>query len=97
MLRNRDFLFLWLVNIAVTLAIELFGVTILVSIFQETGSTLQAAGTMVARSMPAFLLGPIAGVLVDRFPRKNVLISMDLLRVVLVGIVELFEHQELKH
>lgn len=86
MLRNRDFLLLWLVNIATTLAIELFGVTILVSIFQDTGSTLQAAGTMVARSMPAFLLGPIAGVLVDRFARKNVLISMDLVRVLLVGI-----------
>ncbi|MGB0385063.1 MAG: MFS transporter [Ardenticatenaceae bacterium] len=86
MLRNRDFLFLWLVNIAAILAIELFAVTILVTIFQETASTLQAAGTMVARSLPAFLLGPIAGVLVDRFPRKNVLISMDLVRFVLVGI-----------
>ena len=62
MLRNRDFLFLWVVNIAATLAIELFGVTILVTIFQETASTLQAAGTMVARSLPAFLLGPVAGV-----------------------------------
>jgi MFS family permease len=40
---------------------------------------------MVARSLPAFLLGPIAGVLVDRFRRKNVLVGMDVLRLVLVG------------
>jgi len=86
MLRNRHFLFLWFVNIATTLAIELFTVTILVTIFEQTESTLQAAGTMVARTMPAFLLGPIAGVLVDRFPRKNMLISMDLIQLVLVGI-----------
>ena len=86
MLRNRQFLFLWFVNIATTLAIELFTITILVTIYEQTESTLQAAGTMVARTMPAFLLGPVAGVLVDRFPRKNMLISMDLVRLVLVGI-----------
>ena len=86
MLRNRNFLFLWFVNIATTLAIELFAVTILVTVFEQTGSTLQAAGTMVSRTLPAFLLGPIAGVLVDRFARKNVLISMDLIRIALIGI-----------
>ncbi len=86
MLRNRHFLFLWFVNIVTTLAIELFTITILVTIYEQTGSTLQAAGTMVARTMPSFLLGPVAGVLVDRFPRKNILVSMDLLRLVLVGI-----------
>ena len=86
MLRNRHFLFLWFVNIATTLAIELFTITVLVAIFKQTESTLQAAGTMVARTLPAFVLGPIAGVLVDRFPRKNMLISMDWLRLVLVGI-----------
>ena len=86
MLRNNYFLFLWFVNIATTLAIELFTVTILVSIFEQTESTLLAAGTMVARTMPPFLLGPIAGVLVDRFPRKNMLISMGLIQLLLVGI-----------
>ncbi len=86
MIRNRHFLFLWFINTITTLAIELFTVTILVTIFEQTGSTLQAAGTMVARTLPAFLLGPVAGVLVDRFSRKNMLISMDLVRSVLVGV-----------
>ena len=86
MLRNRHFIFLWFVNIATTLAIELFTITILVTIYEQTGSTLQAVGTMVARTMPGFLLGPIAGVLADRFPRKNLLISMDIVRLLLVGI-----------
>ncbi len=90
MLRNRHFLFLWFVNLTTTLAIELFTVTILVAIFKQTDSTLQAAGTMVFRTLPAFLLGPIAGVLVDRFPRKNVLITMDLIRVVLIAIAVWF-------
>lgn len=86
MLRNRHFLFLWFVNIVTTLAIELFTIMVLVAIFKQTESTMQAAGTMVARTMPAFFLGPVAGVLVDRFPRKYMLISMDLVRLILVGI-----------
>jgi len=56
MLRNRQFLFLWFVNIATTLAIELFTITILVTIYEQTESTLLAAGTMVARTLPAFSL-----------------------------------------
>ena len=86
MLRNRHFLLLWFVNIITTLAVELFTITVLVTIFEQTDSTLQAAGTMAARMLPAFLLGPVAGVLVDRFRRKNVLLSMDIARLALIGV-----------
>ena len=37
MLHNRHFLFLWFVNIATTLAIELFTITILVMIYVTGG------------------------------------------------------------
>ena len=84
MLRNRNYLFLWLVTALTTLGIELFYVTVLVVIFEQTDSTLLAAGTMVARTLPAFLLGSIAGVLVDRFSRKYVLILMDVVRLALI-------------
>ncbi len=90
MSRNRNFLFLWVVNLTTTMAMELFTVTILVAIFQQTDSTLQAAGSMVFRMLPAFLLGPAAGVFADRFPRKNVIITMDLIRVALIGIAVCF-------
>lgn len=90
MIRNRHFSFLLVVNLVTTLAIELFTVTVLVAVFEQTNSTLQTAGAMVARSLPAFLLGPVAGVLVDRFPRKNVVISMDVIRLLLVGVSILF-------
>ncbi|HSH04611.1 MAG TPA: MFS transporter [Anaerolineae bacterium] len=86
MLHNKQFRYLWLITIATTLGLELFTITILVTIFEQTASTLQTAGTMVARSLPLFLLGPIAGVLVDHFPRKYVLISMDIIRLLLIGL-----------
>ncbi len=96
MLRNRHFLFLWLVNTATTLAIELITITVLVTIFEQTQSTLQAAGTMVARTIPGLLLGPLAGVLVDRFPRKHMLISMGLIQLVLVGVAIWFLQEDEK-
>jgi MFS family permease len=92
MLRNKHFCFLWFVNIAATLAIELFTVTILVSVFEQTESTLLAAGAMVARTLPPFLLGPLAGVLVDRFPRKNILVTMGFIELLLVGAAGWFLH-----
>ncbi len=92
MLRNKNFIFLWFINASTTLAVELFNITILVTIYEQTESTLLAAGTMVARTLPAFLLGPIAGVLVDRFPRKNMLILMDLLRMLVIAVVIWFLH-----
>ena len=90
MLRNRQLFLLWFVSIATILALEVFSITVLVTVFEQTGSTLQAAGTMVARTLVAFLLGPIAGVLVDRFPRKYVLVSMDVARLALVGLAVWF-------
>ncbi len=44
----------------------------------------------MARTLPPFLLGPIAGVLVDRFPRRNMLISMGLMQLLLVAIAIFF-------
>lgn len=87
---NKHFLYLWFVNISTTLAIELFTVTILVSVFEQTESIVLAACTMVARTLPPFLLGSFAGVLVDRYPRKNMLISTGCIQLLLVAVAVLF-------
>jgi MFS family permease len=85
LLRNRNFLLLWLAQIHSTLASHLFNIGVMVTIFAQTGSALQAAGVLVGRTLPHVLLGPVAGALVDRYPRKQVLITMEVLRALLVG------------
>ena len=85
-LLSRNFISLWTVNLTTTLAIELFAITVMVAVFDQTGSVIQATGTMVARTIPGVILGPFAGVLVDRISRKYLLISMDMARALLVGL-----------
>ncbi|HVF41875.1 MAG TPA: MFS transporter [Pyrinomonadaceae bacterium] len=65
----------WLNNIAVlALAIQLAG---------ATGVGLAVALYAVARHLPLFIFGPVAGVVVDRVSRRRVMIAADLARAAL--------------
>ena len=86
LLRRGAFLYLWLGQIASTLAVQLYKIGVMVVIFDQTGSTLQAAGVLVATSLPYVIFGSVAGALVDRYPRKRVLIVVELARALLVGV-----------
>ena len=86
LLRKSSFVFLWLAQIASTLAVQLYKIGVMVVIFDQTGSTLQAAGVLVATSLPYVLLGQVAGALVDRYARKRVLIVVEVTQAILVAI-----------
>jgi len=46
-------------------------------------ASLAISGVMLARTLPAFLFGPIAGSFVDRLDRKRIMIAADIGRAVL--------------
>jgi MFS family permease len=86
LLRKGYFVFLWLAQIASTSAVKLYKIGVMVVIFDQTGSTLQAAGVLLATSLPYVVMGQVAGVLVDRYPRKAVLVAVALSQALLVGV-----------
>lgn len=51
------------------------------------GAALGMAGIMIARVVPAMLLGPVAGVYVDRWDRRRVLIATDIGRGLIMALV----------
>jgi MFS family permease len=53
-------------------------------VFELTGSTLATGLTLTAESLPALLLGPVAGVFVDRWDRRRTMIATDVLRAAIV-------------
>ncbi|ACU75069.1 major facilitator superfamily MFS_1 [Catenulispora acidiphila DSM 44928] len=49
-------------------------------VFRLTGSTMATGLSMAAETVPAVLLGPVAGVFVDRWDRRWTMIATDVLR-----------------
>src|SRR5437870_3502059 len=49
-------------------------VALVVLVFRLTGSGLGVAGTVIFEVLPLVLFAPVAGLLVDRFPRRSVLV-----------------------
>jgi MFS family permease len=59
-------------------------IALVVLVFEMTGQGVAVAGLVAAEVVPVLLLGAIAGVVIDRFSRKAVLIGADLFRAALV-------------
>jgi dTMP kinase len=90
-LRIRPFRRLWLVLGAASFG-DWIGLlaTALFASSQVSGSAAQGAvfgGTIAVRLLPALLLGPIAGVIADRFDRRYTMVITDLIRFVVYGSI----------
>ena len=53
-------------------------------ITQLTGSGTAISGLFLARFLPLFLMSPVAGVVADRFSRRQIMIASDVLRALTV-------------
>lgn len=53
-------------------------------VFELTGSTMATGLTLTAEAVPAIVLGPVAGVFVDRWDRRRTMIATDVLRAATV-------------
>jgi len=80
---NRNFRFWWGGQIVSQLGDWFSAITIQALLFSYTQSATSLLWFMVASMLPNFLLGPVAGVIVDRLPRKTVMIGADLIRAVI--------------
>jgi MFS family permease len=93
-LSNPNFLFLWSGQVFSQIADKIYLILIIGIIsshFQNEGETISGWGSavMVAFTIPAILFGSIAGVYVDRWSKKLVLVLSNLLRGVLVFAIPL--------
>ncbi|MBA2560441.1 MAG: MFS transporter [Propionibacteriales bacterium] len=62
-------------------------VTVSLLVLRLTGSGLGVSGVVVAEIAPVLLLAPLAGPVVDRLSRVRVMISSDIARLVLAGVL----------
>jgi MFS family permease len=62
----------------------LYNVALLAFVYERTHSAGWLAATTAARIVPWVVLGPLGGVIADRFDRRRTMIVSDLLRIVLM-------------
>lgn len=88
-LRNRNFLTLWTGQVFSQLADKVYlilMIAIIASRIQTADQPISGwvSAIMIAFTVPAVFLGSIAGVFVDRWPKKGILVATNLLRGLLV-------------
>lgn len=85
-LRNRfplvfespGFRWLWLANLVSKLGDWLGIIALNLYVFDLTGSATALAGLLAVESIPALLISPLAGVIIDRFSRRRVMLIANL-------------------
>jgi predicted MFS family arabinose efflux permease len=78
-LRQRNFALLWTGGLISMTGDWVLIVGLPVEIYRRTGSTLATAGMVLAFLVPSVALGSVAGVFVDRWDRRRLMIVVDLL------------------
>ena len=68
-------------------------VALVLLVFRLTGSGLGVTGVVIAEILPVLLLAPVAGMVVDRLPRVQVMVAADLWRMGLAGLLPLIDHR----
>ena len=83
--RNRDFSLLWFSQIISQFGDRLDQMALLALVYRVApGSTIQLAKLMAFTIIPVFVIGPMAGVYVDRWDRRRTMVVSDILRSLLV-------------
>ena len=84
-LKNKNFFFLWLGQVISQFGDRLNQMALIALIYSHApGSAFALAKLLSFTIIPVFLIGPIAGVYVDRWNRKYLMIACDILRGLLV-------------
>ena len=79
-LRQRDFSLLWFGGLISQLGDFVLFVGLPYEVYRRTGSTLATAGMTLAFLVPNILLGSVAGVYVDRWDRRRLMITVNLIQ-----------------
>src|SRR5437879_1473852 len=83
-IQDRRYFPLWLGQLVSSLGDTLNYIALVVYVYQLTGSGFDLSKLSLFQIIPILLIAPMAGVIIDRYPRKWVLIAADLTRAVLI-------------
>lgn len=83
-LRIKPFLYLIISEFFSQFAMNLFNFILLIIVFSVAKSNSAVSGVVIAFTLPTIVFGILAGILVDRWNKKSVLIASNILRALMV-------------
>lgn len=85
--RNRSFSLMWSGQLISTIGSALTSLAASILVYRQTGSALSVGLMLMATALPSLAVGLVAGVFVDRYNRKAIMIAADLVRAVLALLI----------
>ncbi len=89
LLKTKDFALLFAGQAISQIGDSLNKVALLWFVYTLTGSALKMTVVGLLQTIPPLLFGPLIGVYLDRWPKKQVMIAVDLARTVMVLLIPL--------
>lgn len=83
LLFQRNFLWLTSGQAISNMGDLVYSTTLLIWVYSLNGSAVEVSGVLIAEYGPILLLGPLAGVFVDRWHRLRIMLTSDLTRTVI--------------
>ncbi len=83
---NRDFILLSQGHLTSTLSAEIFTIAMILFVKSITDSGTTMGFLFALAGIPSLVLGPFAGTIADRYPRKWIMVICDLINSIFVGI-----------
>ncbi|MDQ4076556.1 MAG: MFS transporter [Chloroflexota bacterium] len=87
--RKRNFTLLWIAQFISTMGGGLTAIAASILVYRVTGSALSVGLMLMATALPSLFVGLVAGVFVDRYDRKRIMVAAELLRALLIALIPL--------
>ena len=85
--RNPSYTRMWLAQLISTIGDSFTYIAAGILVYQQTGSVMLVGLVEISAAIPAMLLGTLAGVIVDRFNRKKIMVVTGIFRGLLLFLV----------
>jgi len=93
--QNRNYRHMWMGQVVSEIGDNFNNIAVFALAMSLTHSGLVVMGIMLSRAIPAITIGPLAGVMLDRFNRKKIMIASDLTRAfVALGFILALREQQ---
>jgi len=85
--KKRDFVLLWVAQLVSTAGSALTDLAAGIFVYEKTGSAFLVGVTLMATAVPSLVVGLLAGVFVDRYDRRSIMLASNLGQAVIVAAI----------